>query len=546
MVSLLVILTLVPTATNADSSIRSNSPLLSQNTFVTRQRRLSRSAAILPIDTTIINTKDSLSCDYTTSTSTTSIRGGAFLGAPGFGPTNLLGALFFVVLDVGLRQHFKTQGYTVPSMMAGTVMMFGVLVVAELVRPGWGETAFLVLEPGAALLAKWLPVFFVPGLATLPLAPKIGSGLEVVKLLSVVVLGWLYSMVTTAYSVLGVRTLQGKIVPADDGAEVAAPTETTVGAPAPKPFSTATLRNLTVGAVVFGALSTFALRTDQNRAVSVVLQTIFMACTTIGSFIYGARLPKSFTAVVHPLVTSTVVTLGVTHLSAWATNQSFLDVLRMYKAGSLSPLKGGAGDFVLFMLGPSVIALSIPMYSRKRLMKENLSVVCLATLVSGLGGLFGTALLVRLLGLANDVLKISVLPRFVTTALAMAISDLAGGNASITASVVVMTGIFGATVATRFLTLVGVTDPVTRGLATGCSSQGLGVASIVAEPDAFPFAAIGMVLTAVCATALVSVESVRDALLSVAGVTVAVAAATTTGEVAGVAAAAAAVGVSTD
>jgi putative effector of murein hydrolase len=66
------------------------------------------------------------------------------------------------------------------------------------------------------------------------------------------------------------------------------------------------------------------------------------------------------------------------------------------------------------------------------------------------------------------------------------------------------------------MNMLGITDPITRGLGIGSSSQGLGVAAISDEPDAFPFAAISMVLTAISATALVSIPAFKDLLIQVA------------------------------
>jgi len=91
-----------------------------------------------------------------------------------------------------------------------------------------------------------------------------------------------------------------------------------------------------------------------------------------------------------------------------------------------------------------------------------------------------------------------------------------GGDISIAASVVVMTGVLGATYGKTLLTAMGVVDPVCRGLGIGASSQGLGVASISDEPDAFPFAAISMVLTAMCSTTLASFPAIKDNLISLA------------------------------
>ena len=89
------------------------------------------------------------------------------------------GAIYFLIMDIALRKVFAAKNIAFPSQLAGCCILFAILVIAELVRPGFGDAAFDVLSPGAALLAKWLPVFFVPGLAMLPLAPSMGSPFEV-------------------------------------------------------------------------------------------------------------------------------------------------------------------------------------------------------------------------------------------------------------------------------------------------------------------------------------------------------------------------------
>ena len=86
---------------------------------------------------------------------------------------------------------------------------------------------------------------------------------------------------------------------------------------------------------------------------------------------------------------------------------------------------------------------------------------------------------------------------------------------SIAASVVVLTGIFAATVGRGMLDAFKIDDPVSRGLGMGAAGQGLGVAAIMPEKEAFPFAAINMVLTAVCATGLVSIPAVKECLVNI-------------------------------
>ena len=93
------------------------------------------------------------------------------------------------------------------------------------------------------------------------------------------------------------------------------------------------------------------------------------------------------------MVTCTGLTWVASKLLALLTGSTFVSILQSYKAGTLS----GAGDVLLFLLGPAVVALSCQMYGRKQLMRENIPEVGISTLVSSLGGLYGTAAAVRLL-----------------------------------------------------------------------------------------------------------------------------------------------------
>jgi hypothetical protein len=89
------------------------------------------------------------------------------------------GALIFIILDKAFRSFFTANKIAFPSQLGGCIVLFIALTLSELVKTGTGEATLQALAPGAALLAKWLPVFFVPGLAMLPLAPSMGGPIEV-------------------------------------------------------------------------------------------------------------------------------------------------------------------------------------------------------------------------------------------------------------------------------------------------------------------------------------------------------------------------------
>ena len=200
---------------------------------------------------------------------------------------------------------------------------------------------------------------------------------------------------------------------------------------------------------------------------------------------------------------------------AFLTQSTFKSMLRQYRVGRLG-IQSGAGDVLLFLLGPAVVSLAISMYDRRKLMKDNLKEVITGVGVSSVGGLFGTAAAVRLLQLASPSLRLSLLSRNITSPLAMAIATILGADVSLAVSMVVVTGLIGANFGATILTAFGIRDAVARGLGIGAAAHGLGTAAFVNEQDAFPFAAISMALTATACTCLVSIPAIKKAILQIA------------------------------
>lgn len=328
-------------------------------------------------------------------------------------------------------------------------------------------------------------------------------------------------MTTTLFSVTTVRSLQGRSVPAttNAGPRSTAPAAASKGPPG-SPFSEQQWNFSRKAFVLTGLMSVTATKTQSSLASP--LQMIFTLFATVASYIWGTRLPAGFVKLVHPLVTSSVVVLGLIKGLATVTDRDFLSILASYKAGTLNPLQAGAGDYLLYVLGPGVVAFAVSVYGRKNLLFRNLPMVLTAMLVSSAGGLFATGAFVRLIqlggktGASSSLVRLSVLARNVTMALAMALTDMIGGNVSIMAMVVCMTGIIGASYGVPLLNAMGVHDPICRGLGMGSSAQGLGVAAIASEPDAFAFASVAMIMTAVSATTLVSFPAIRNALIQTA------------------------------
>jgi predicted murein hydrolase (TIGR00659 family) len=153
-------------------------------------------------------------------------------------------------------------------------------------------------------------------------------------------------------------------------------------------------------------------------------------------------------------------------------------------------------QFVHFMLGPATVALAVPLYRNLPLIRR-LWLPILVTIVTGAVVSAASALLVaRALGASQQTL-ISLAPKSVTAPVAMGITEKVGGLPSLSAALVVLTGVLGAVIGTAVLALVKVRDDRARGMALGLSSHGIGTARAFQISDtAGAFSALAMGLMA--------------------------------------------------
>jgi len=467
------------------------------------------------------------------------IRGGGATQQQSDVPTRqeMTGVVTLILIEVAFRKAFQARNIRFPAQLAGCVALFVAMVLADCL-PGGDDGAVAnnnnficqALSPGAGLLAKWMGVFFVPGLTMLPLAPldAIGSSVEMAKALGVVIVGFFYSLGLVTYSVLGVRKLLGKSESEsessngeeeEDGALNVKPAAAPPSAHS-KPYASETQFFLIIGTIVSAVVSLVVTRQKLLGDYQKPLETLFLLFTTLASYVWGARLPGSITNIVNPLLTSAAATMGVARLLGMASGRTLVEVLQGYTCKQLAPMQAGAGDLLLFLLSPSVISFAVGMYKGKTLIANNLPAILTGVATGSVGSLFGTAAvcrLIRLGGPQGGVLRLAAVPRSTQTALGMIIAEMLGGDVAIAATLIILTGIFGGMVGVKTLNAWGVKDPVSRGLGIGSAGLSLGVVSIKQEPEAFAFAGVCLVLTAVAATCLASIPAVADLLKAIAG-----------------------------
>ena len=153
-------------------------------------------------------------------------------------------------------------------------------------------------------------------------------------------------------------------------------------------------------------------------------------------------------------------------------------------------------QFVHFLLGPATVALAVPLYRQWPSVRRGLPAILLTVTGGGLAAScigVGCALA---LGGPREVIA-SLAPRSVTTPVAMGIAERIGGLPSLTAAVVILSGITGAVLGPMVLDLARVRDPRARGLAMGTVAHGIGTARALSESaTAGAFSGLAMGLNA--------------------------------------------------
>lgn len=163
-------------------------------------------------------------------------------------------------------------------------------------------------------------------------------------------------------------------------------------------------------------------------------------------------------------------------------------------------------QFVHFLLGPATVALAIPLYTQFRRVRALLLPVAAGLVAGSLTAMLSAIAVGKWLGASTPTL-LSLAPKSVTTPIAMGVAERIGGIPSLTAVLVIATGILGAVGARGLFDAMRIRDPAIRGFAVGVASHGIGTArafQVSEQAGAFAALAIGLngVLTALLLPAL--------------------------------------------
>ena len=131
------------------------------------------------------------------------------------------------------------------------------------------------------------------------------------------------------------------------------------------------------------------------------------------------------------------------------------------------------GKYISYLLTPATVCLAVPLYEQLGLLKKNFKAVAVGILSGTLASMFSVFLLSLLFGFSHEQ-YVTLLPKSITTAIGMGVSQELGGIVTITVAVIVITGVLGAILAELVFKIFRIQEPVARGLALGTSAHAIG------------------------------------------------------------------------
>ena len=185
--------------------------------------------------------------------------------------------------------------------------------------------------------------------------------------------------------------------------------------------------------------------------------SLFPLVLTLGSYQIGLWCQKKTrSALCNPLLIASVLSIGVLLL--------FHIDPKVYQAGT-------AG--ISWLLTPATVCLAVPLYEQLKVLKSHLAAILTGIAAGVFTSLVSIFLLCRVFSLDN-VITLSMLPKSITTAIGLALTESGGGIPALTSAAIIITGILGNLTGSFLCKLLKITDPIAQGVGFGTACHVIG------------------------------------------------------------------------
>lgn len=134
--------------------------------------------------------------------------------------------------------------------------------------------------------------------------------------------------------------------------------------------------------------------------------------------------------------------------------------------------------YLSYLLTPATVCLAIPLYEKLEILKKNFWAIIIGS-ISGVLSSLTTVFILSILFNFTHEQYVTLLPKSITTAIGIGISEELGGIVTITVAVIVVTGVFGNMIAENICKLFKINEPIAKGLAIGSSSHVIGTTKAI-------------------------------------------------------------------
>lgn len=192
--------------------------------------------------------------------------------------------------------------------------------------------------------------------------------------------------------------------------------------------------------------------------VDFFTQSVFFGVfLSLGAYFAGVWFKRKWKlAILNPLLAAILLTIVLLWL--FGIDES------VYQSGA---------KYLSYLLTPATVCLAIPLYEQFEQLKKNwLAILC--GVVSGMLTSLCSILLFAVLFRLDHNTYVTLLPKSITTAIGMGVSEELGGYVSITVAVIIITGVLGNVCAEAACKLFRITDPIAKGIAIGSASHAIG------------------------------------------------------------------------
>jgi predicted murein hydrolase (TIGR00659 family) len=134
-----------------------------------------------------------------------------------------------------------------------------------------------------------------------------------------------------------------------------------------------------------------------------------------------------------------------------------------------------SAKYISYLLTPATVCLAVPLYEQTALLRRHIKALAAGILSGVLASLLSILILAKLFSLSHQQ-YVTLLPKSITTAIGMGVSQELGGAVAITVAVIIVTGILGNVIAEGLFKLLNIHEPIAKGLALGTAAHAIGTA----------------------------------------------------------------------